>query len=421
MGRVFFGAPPELCLRLRDAFGLQHFVETGTYRGGTAVWAAANFAQVHTIEGWMEYYQRTSGAHRDKTNIEFIYGDSRAKLPEVLSKLDSAALIWLDAHYLGDSMLSAGTPGECPLVDELKAIGRRGVRHFILIDDLHCFQGQLNRGSHADLWPDVAEVHRLILDAFPDYFVVDYEDIVIGVPPEARAVVSDYMTYPGLRWFVPTSNQYVNALNPFSYLFNKHVGERQTVEILRYDVRPPKLPPNFHNTSLGPQENYTWAGGVASYLCRPEVPRHFILMLEDYWITQPVDLSRLEALWQYAQNHPLVGKIDLSGDRMKTPHKDYPDLDLVESTQAAPFRASLQAAIWSRDYLRECCTRGEWDAWQFEKHAAQRDGRLVLGTREPLIAYVNAVGGQGRSPGVYDHKKIPDELWQELKAQRLVA
>jgi len=424
MGKVFFGVPQELALKLRDAFGLDTFVETGTYKAATASWAGTHFKQVYTVEGYLDYFQRSSRAHAAEKNIEFILGDSRVELPRVLAKLDKPALIWLDAHWWGDSMMSAGGPGECPLREELSAIQDSNTKHFILIDDLHCFKGELNKGAVRELWPTVKEVHQRILAAFPDYFVVDYEDVIIGVPPEARPIVEDYMRFPGLRFLVPTSNKYAGLMNPFSYLFNKYISPRLTVDVLRYDVRPPKLPANFQNTSIGDQKNYSWTSGLAAYLKRPDVPRHFIMLLEDYWIGASVDLEKVEALFKYAQAHPEVAKIDLSGDRTKFPHKDYPEIagiELVEAEQNAAFRASIQAAIWSRDYLREICAKGSWTPWQFEKHGAQNDGSVILGTKEPLIPYVNAVGGEGKNPGAYDHKKIPAEMWDELIGARMVA
>lgn len=421
MGNVFRGVPTELSLRLRDACQIKVFIETGTWRGGTAAWASDHFDRVYTIEGWPDFWKRARSTYVSKSNVDFILGDSRVHLPKVLDKLREPALIWLDAHYLGDDMKSAGTAGECPIREELKAIGSCGIRHYILIDDLHYFQGYLNPGGVSAQWPSVEEVHKIILAMLPDYFVADYEDVIIAVPLDGRKVVEEYMDFPSLRWVVSTSNKYVHLLNAFSYLFNKYVGNRQVVDVIRYDVRPPKLPANIHNTAIGYQASFTWTEGIATYLKLPSTPRHFVFLLEDYWITAPVDLERLNVLWKYAQVHPEVGKIDLSGDRMKTPYEDWPDCDLVISAQNAPFRASLQAAIWSRDYLLQCCERGAWSPWVFEKKGALRDGATVLGVKDPVILYVNAVGGEGHSPGEYDHKKIPSELWDELKEVRMVA
>lgn len=423
MGNVYFGVPRELALRLQAAHGIDTFVETGTYKGQTAVWAGANFKQVYTIEGWQEYYDRTSQANAAMENIEFVFGDSRKRLPEVLKRLDKPALIWLDAHYLGNSMVSAGTPGECPLLDELKAIKKNRMRHFILIDDLHCFQGHLNAGSVRELWPTVDKVHKAILEAFPDYFVIDHEDVIIGLPPEAKATFEDYAKYPSLRFIVPTSNAYVNVLNPFSYLFNKYIGHDYHVGVMRYDVRPPKLPPNFYKVAVGTQANYSWTGGLAAYLRRADTPAYFVLLLEDYFISYFVDMDKLKALLKYMQDNPSIVKIDLSGDRAKFTHKPYKKvsgIEMVESLQDAQFRASIQAALWRKDYLLKLCEKGEWNPWTFEKHAAQKDGALILGTKAPLIPYVNACGGEGKRPGRFDHKKIPAWMWDELVAARMV-
>src|SRR3990167_8627091 len=139
MGKFRLGIPQELALKLRDRFGLRYFGETGTYRAGTALWAGENFDKVWTIEGWEPYYNRCAGAHADKENITFIFGDSRVKLPEVLAEIGEPALVWLDAHWLGNAEVSAGTDGECPIKEEIAALVASGQKHVILIDDARCF------------------------------------------------------------------------------------------------------------------------------------------------------------------------------------------------------------------------------------------------------------------------------------------
>ena len=50
MGIVHMGPPKELILQLADRYKLRGFIETGTYKGNTAVWAASYFDDVITIE-----------------------------------------------------------------------------------------------------------------------------------------------------------------------------------------------------------------------------------------------------------------------------------------------------------------------------------------------------------------------------------
>src|SRR5438445_318595 len=81
------GLPRELILSLKDRFGLRLFVECGTYRGDTAVWAASHFERVITIEASKEIYETTSAKHGKIGNIKFLYGDSRTVLPTILPSL----------------------------------------------------------------------------------------------------------------------------------------------------------------------------------------------------------------------------------------------------------------------------------------------------------------------------------------------
>ena len=134
-----------------------------------------------------------------------------------------------------------------------------------------------------------------------------------------------------------------------------------------------------------------------------------------------MDAAKITVLWRLICEHDDIAKIDLSGDRMKTPYRDYGVVDgveLVQSTEDASFRGSIQAAIWRKSYLQKHLNLS-WDAWQFEKHGC-RDDAAILGTVEPVLSYVNAVGGAGNKPGEYDHKKIPTWMWKEMQEKGLV-
>ena len=49
MGLNRMGPPEALVLALQEHLGLEDFIETGTYQGGTATWAGERFARVTTI------------------------------------------------------------------------------------------------------------------------------------------------------------------------------------------------------------------------------------------------------------------------------------------------------------------------------------------------------------------------------------
>ena len=427
MGKVRFGIPEELALRLKNKFDLRYFVETGTYKAGTSTWASGFFDHVWTIEGWEQYYLNASQAHVNNKKISFIFGDSRVRLPEVLSQLDTPALVWLDAHWIGNSVMSAGTSGECPLHEEIIALMATPVRHFILIDDARCFCGDLPRESDPKLWPQLNDIRNWL----KGYYIVVHEDVIICVPPEARPVVDEYILRPGISVLTLTSNDYVHMLSPFAYLFNKYWNDKQHVTALRYDKRPPYLPANFYAPAAGNQDKLTFSDGLRRWLELNYPSEVFIMMLEDYWLTERVNVSAINTLVDYMTHNPQVAKIDLSGDRMKFDHIDYPsvgNIEMIRSTDDAPYQFSLQAALWRRDFLLRFIDHRE-TPWQFEQGGTNRiiherkqgkfDG-LILGTKTPLLKYVNACGGEGRKPGEYDHKKISPVLWNELKEKALV-
>lgn len=427
MGNIYRWIPPKLAITLRDFAKLDTFVETGTYKGWSSVWANANFKKVYTIEGWKEYYDRTSAIHQDKPNINFIFGDSRKQLPEILKMLDKPALLWLDAHYLGDSVKSGGTSGECPIMDELEAVNRCGIRHYIMIDDYHLFMGQLNQGSDKKQWPTAEQVFAKIREGFPDYYITQMEDVIMAVPPEAKAAVLGQKEAELI--IVATSNLYVKVLPAFSYFFNKNWGDKVPVKVLRYDVRPPGLPGNFSNNSIGYQADYSWSGGIRAWV-DIYAPEQFVFMLDDYLLTARVDLARFELAWELMLEDPRIVKIDLSGDVAKRPHMELivnklPDDkdNFIIADPDSLYQTSIQAAIWRRDFMLTYLNESE-SAWEFEKHGSARviadrqAGKftgLILGTETPVIQYVNAVGGEGRNPGQLDPKRVPGKMIKEMR------
>ena len=227
-----------------------------------------------------------------------------------------------------------------------------------------------------------------------------------------------------------TSNLYAHMVAPFAYLFRKFWSETLPVTIVRYDVRAPRVGGNFDQTSVGLQKDYTWSSGLHSWLAN-HGPDIFILMLEDYWLSEYVKQADVDLAWTYLVEHPQVGKIDLSRDLLKREHQSYTtvdDMHLIEAGVDTQFQTSIQAAIWRRDFLLRWLKMDE-NAWQFEKSGTRRlkqarqagdCDKLILGVRPTVLRYINACGGEGLYPGEYDHRKIPGWMWQELMAEGLV-
>lgn len=187
MGNKQLGIPQMAALVLAQRLHLKTFVETGTYRGGTALWAytCGQFGRVVTIEGYEKRYHGLIATYGKNTlpGLEFVFGDSRTRLADVLKTVREPALFFLDAHWCGDGALDSHDVGdECPLREELLAINAHPVApsHVILIDDARLFLAPPPYPHNPDQWPDYKEVEGLLKRHARAVAVQD--DVIWAVP-----------------------------------------------------------------------------------------------------------------------------------------------------------------------------------------------------------------------------------------------
>jgi hypothetical protein len=190
MGIIRMGPPTDLILKLRDKYNLTRFVETGTYRGDTAVWAASHFDAVTTIESSRIIHDQAVANYGDISNIEFVLGHSRYVLKRVVPKLKEAAVFWLDAHWCGSD--SYGEEDQCPLLEEITEINRSSVAHFLFIDDARLFTSPPPLPNLIESWPSITEVIQALQSGEDKYYIVIFEDVIIAVPHYAKAAVASY-------------------------------------------------------------------------------------------------------------------------------------------------------------------------------------------------------------------------------------
>lgn len=192
---------------------------------------------------------------------------------------------------------------------------------------------------------------------------------------------------------VLTSDHYLHALRPFSWLFNKYWSEDQEVQVVGFAEPEFKLPSNFYFFSMGPMANYPlnkWSDALIDYLEDRPGLTHFVLFLEDYWPTRPVNRQAVRMLYDYAVQFQNVLKIDLVADRLyawgMTDYGNCGYIDLVRSDPASQYHMSLMCGIWSRELLLRFLVRGE-SPWEVElsgtpRVAAAGNEVLVLGSRQ---------------------------------------
>ena len=190
MGIVRMGPPTELVLQLKHEYGLSTFIETGTYYGNTAVWAASHFDNVITIEYSKAIYDQAVARHGGIDNINFIFGDSRSVLKTIVPQLTATVVFWLDSHWCGKQ--AYGENDQCPLLEEIDEINKSTITHFALIDDARLFTSPPPLPNRLEQWPSIDEVVQALQSREDKYYIVIFEDVIIAVPQYAEETVANY-------------------------------------------------------------------------------------------------------------------------------------------------------------------------------------------------------------------------------------
>lgn len=181
MGSISAEPLGSFVTQLARKHGIGCFVETGTYLGASARFAASVFSRVVTIEIKRDYHEQAM-AQSQETNIEFLLGDSALLLPDIVAGLTGTAFFWLDGHA------GAGFFAEednCPLLAELKAIAASPHPHVIIVDDARAFLAPPPPPFKFEAWPALRDVLDTACARFPYYCVVIC-DSIICVPKAMR-------------------------------------------------------------------------------------------------------------------------------------------------------------------------------------------------------------------------------------------
>lgn len=123
-------------IKLRDRFSITTAIETGTCLGYTTLWLARNFEKVYTIELNKQYCDLARAKFLQYPNITSIHGNSEDVLRHL--KIEGNAMFFLDAHW----------GNNCPLLGELHAIQRMGIKPVIAIHDFYTGDNELGYDSY---------------------------------------------------------------------------------------------------------------------------------------------------------------------------------------------------------------------------------------------------------------------------------
>jgi hypothetical protein len=192
----------RLARELRDAGHLERAVETGTWHGKTARALADVFSGVITIELSPELHREAS-EDLAGARVEVLCGHS----PKLLAELDRnvPTLYFLDAHWsAGDT---AGDVEQCPVIDEIRAIGSGHPRDCLIIDDARLFLYAPGPPLDPARWPTFTQVFDEIRLHRPEHVITVIADRVIAVPARIKPVLDSYgrsvEPKPPLRYRLP--------------------------------------------------------------------------------------------------------------------------------------------------------------------------------------------------------------------------
>ena len=103
--------------KISSKFGLKIMVETGTYYGEMIYAMRNKFQNIFSVELSPELADLAKTRFSRNQNVEIIQGDSGKVLNQIIAKLDSPAIFWLDGHYSGG--VTAKGESDTPIFNEL--------------------------------------------------------------------------------------------------------------------------------------------------------------------------------------------------------------------------------------------------------------------------------------------------------------
>ena len=197
MGAIHFSVDLELVNALNKRLPLSTFVETGTFEGDTTASVAQLFQNIYTVELADELFANAKKRFENFANIKPIHGSS----PEVLEALrneleDQSVLYWLDAHWCGK--ITAGETYECPLIQELQAIGKLNDQSVILIDDARMIAAPPPLPHNASEWPSLIEVVTELVKLSDKHRLALINDVFVFVPESISQDMVQFSRSKGL-------------------------------------------------------------------------------------------------------------------------------------------------------------------------------------------------------------------------------
>jgi len=119
---------------------------------------------------------------------------------------------------------------------------------------------------------------------------------------------------------------------------------------------------------------------------------YLIILHEDFFFTEKVDLDALDKIIEYMHKHKKVGRIGLVGAHTRERVFHHEDI-YWKHKDDAEYLCSFEASIWRKSFLTKYLRRGE-DPWVGEVQTSRRakgKGETVLWAEKPILIYKDAM------------------------------
>jgi len=198
MGAIYFSINTKLAGIIAEELSIKHFVETGTYTGDTCDSVKDLFQTIDSIELSDELYDNVSKRFERISHIQCHLGDSAKLVAEITKKYSREPILyWLDAHWCAGSN-TAGEESQCPLIEEIKAIGSINHNSVIWIDDARYFMAPPPAPLEVKGWPTFQEVLDVLSASHTgSHEIIIADDTILLIPRIAAESVRDYLHHYG--------------------------------------------------------------------------------------------------------------------------------------------------------------------------------------------------------------------------------
>lgn len=156
-------------LEIRDMYGIQTVIETGTFYANTTQWLAANFKKVYTCEIDAKTYEIAKKKLEGLDNVTHALEASQTFLKAALDQVNEPTIVFLDAHWF-----------ENPLLKEIEIVGQSGKRPILVIHDFKVPGKPFGYDTYPGITYDWDYIGEAVEKAYGNQYQKEYNEVTAG-------------------------------------------------------------------------------------------------------------------------------------------------------------------------------------------------------------------------------------------------